>query len=77
MKSSRSAIERFDTYLGRRNYAAHTRANYRLDLTLFFADKNVPPASVTHRDIEQFIGPRSSDRPLSATPGVLARRKIK
>ena len=55
MKSSRSAIEHFDAYLKRRNYAAHTRANYRLDLTLFFADKNAPPASVTHRDIEQFI----------------------
>ena len=48
-------IERFDRYLRRRHYAAHTRTNYRLDLQLFFADRARPAATVTHRDIEQFV----------------------
>ena len=38
MKATRRAIERFDAYLRRRQYAEHTRTNYHLDLTLFFAD---------------------------------------
>ena len=55
MKTAKSAIERFDAYLKRRNYAAHTRESYHLDLTLFFADRDRLPATVTHRDIEHFI----------------------
>ena len=54
-KTAKGAITRFDAYLRRRNYAAHTRENYRLDLTLFFADRDLIPASASHRDIEQFI----------------------
>ena len=47
MTTTRDAIERFDAYLGRRNYAVHTRENYKLDLTLFFADDDRPPATIT------------------------------
>ena len=49
MKTTTRAIDRFDAYLKRRNYAVHTRESYLLDLALFFADKDRPPATVTHR----------------------------
>ncbi len=49
------AIARFGAYLKRRNYAAHTIASYTFDLQLFFADQDGPPATVTHRAIEQFV----------------------
>jgi integrase/recombinase XerC len=71
MKTSRGAMERFDAYLKRRNYAAHTRESYRLDLTLFFADKDPVPATVTHRDIEQFIERHYDD---GLAPTTLNRR---
>lgn len=55
MTATRHALERFDAYLKRRQYANHTRENYHLDLTLFFADHDRLPATVTHHDIEHFI----------------------
>ncbi len=55
MPTPQRDIERFSAYLRRRNYAAHTITNYTLDLQVFFADKERPAATVTHRDIEQFV----------------------
>ena len=55
MASPQQDIERFRAYLKRRNYAAHTIDNYTLDLQLFFAAKEEPPATVTHLDVEQFV----------------------
>ena len=55
MASAQQDIERFGAYLRRRNYATHTIDNYTLDLRLFFVDKDGPPATVTHRDVEQFV----------------------
>jgi site-specific recombinase XerD len=55
MASPQQDIERFRAYLKRRNYAAHTIDNYTLDLQLFFAAKEGPPATVTHLDVEQFV----------------------
>ena len=49
------AIERFGAYLKRRHYAAETLTNYTLDLQLFFANHEGPPATVTHLDIERFL----------------------
>jgi site-specific recombinase XerD len=55
MASPQHHIERFRAYLKRRNYAAHTIESYTLDLQLFFAAKEGPPATVTHLDVEQFV----------------------
>ena len=55
MSRADQAIKRFGAYLKRRNYAAHTIESYTLDLHLFFADHDGPPATITYRDIEAFI----------------------
>ena len=51
----RQAIHDFRAYLQRRHYAAHTLANYKLDLHLFFATCPQPLVQVSFRDIERFI----------------------
>jgi site-specific recombinase XerD len=51
----RQAMTRFQAYLQRRQYAAHTIINYTLDLQVFFAHCPQPLAHVSFRDIEQFI----------------------
>ncbi len=51
----RQAIHDFRAYLQRRHYAAHTLANYTLDLQLFFATCPQPLTQVSFRDIERFI----------------------
>ena len=66
MASAQQDIERFGAYLRRRNYAAHTIESYTLDLRLFFVDKDGPPATVTHRDVEQFVT-QQHDQGLSPT----------
>ena len=55
MASAQQDIERFGAYLKRRNYAANTIDSYTLDLRLFFVDKDKPPATITHRDVELFV----------------------
>jgi site-specific recombinase XerC len=42
-----TAIDRFRAYLERRQFSAHTVANYRLDLRLFFAEVAVPLAQLS------------------------------
>ena len=42
-----TAIDRFRAYLERRQFSAHTVANYTLDLRLFFAEVSVPLAQVS------------------------------
>ena len=42
-----TAIDRFRAYLERRQFSAHTVANYTLDLRLFFAEVPVPLAQVS------------------------------
>ena len=71
MARPQTDIKRFGAYLKRRNYAAHTLANYTLDLELFFADVNRPAATVTHQDIECFVEQQHA-RGLS--PSTLNRR---
>src|SRR6266436_5531452 len=66
MASPQQDIERFRAYLRRRNYATHTIDSYTLDLQLFFAEKESPPATVTHRDVEQFVT-QQHERGLSPT----------
>jgi site-specific recombinase XerD len=51
----RQAIHRFQAYLQRRQYAAHTITSYILDLQLFFTACPRPPARVSFQDIERFI----------------------
>jgi site-specific recombinase XerD len=51
----RQAIHRFQAYLQRRQYAAHTITNYTLDLQLFFAVCPRPPAHISFQDVERFI----------------------
>jgi hypothetical protein len=51
----RQAIHDFRADLQRRHYAAHTLANYTLDLQLFFAACPQPLAQVSFQDIEQFL----------------------
>ena len=48
-------VKRFGAYLKRRNYAPNTHESYLLDLKLFFADVDRPPATVTYQDIERFL----------------------
>jgi site-specific recombinase XerD len=55
MWSSATAIQRFHAYLQRRNYSAHTLANYTLDLRLCFAAIDRPVNQVSFRDIDGFI----------------------
>jgi integrase/recombinase XerC len=51
----RQAIHRFQAYLQRRQYVAHTITNYTLDLQLFFAACLRPPTHVSFQDVERFI----------------------
>jgi site-specific recombinase XerD len=53
--TTRQMIARFQGYLQRRQYAAHTIASYTLDLQLFFAACHRPLTQVTFREVEQFI----------------------
>jgi site-specific recombinase XerD len=55
MASPQQDIEHFRVYLRRRNYAVHTIDSYTLDLQVFFAEKEGPPATVTYLDVEQFV----------------------
>ena len=48
-------IESFTDYLKTRHYSPHTVANYELDLRLFFALVEKPPAQVTWRDVDCFL----------------------
>ena len=50
-----TAIDRFRTYLERRQFSAHTVANYTLDLRLFFAEVPVPLAQISFREVDQFV----------------------
>lgn len=49
------AIDRFRLYLERRQFSAHTIANYTLDLRLFFTEVAVPLAQVSFREVDQFV----------------------
>ena len=50
-----TAIDRFQAYLARRQFSAHTVANYTLDLRLFFAEVPVPLAQVSFREVDHFV----------------------
>src|SRR5436853_7478271 len=50
-----TAIDRFQAYLARRQFSAHTVASYTLDLRLFFAEITVPLARVSFHEVDQFV----------------------
>ncbi len=50
-----TAIAHFRAYLDRRHYAAHTLASSTLDLELFFTQCARPVATITYREVEQFL----------------------
>src|SRR4030095_15388266 len=50
-----TAIARFRAYLERRQFSAHTVANYTLALRLFFAEVPMPLAQISLREVEQFV----------------------
>ena len=50
-----TAIARFQAYLARRQFSAHTVASYTLDLRLFFAEITVPLARVSFHEADQFV----------------------
>ncbi|HEY5869901.1 MAG TPA: tyrosine-type recombinase/integrase [Candidatus Tectomicrobia bacterium] len=50
-----TAIDRFQAYLARRQFSAHTIASYTLDLRLFFAAITVPLARVSFHEVDQFV----------------------
>jgi site-specific recombinase XerC len=50
-----TAIDRFRAYLERRQFSAHTVANYTLALRLFFAEVAVPLAQLSYREVDQFV----------------------
>src|SRR4029434_1337477 len=50
-----TAIDRFRAYLERRQFSAHSVANYTLDLRLFFAEVTVPLAQISYHEVEQFV----------------------
>ena len=50
-----TAIDRFRAYLERRQFSAHTVASYTLDLRLFFAERAVPLAQLSYREVDQFV----------------------
>src|SRR5215470_5222551 len=50
-----TAMDRFRAYLERRQFSAHTIANYTLDLRLFFTEVAVPLAHVSFREVDQFV----------------------
>ena len=58
-----TAIDRFRAYLERRQFSAHTVANYTLDLRLFFAEVPVPLAQVSFREVDQFVERQHHARP--------------
>jgi len=50
-----TAIDRFQAYLARRQFSAHTVASYTIDLRLFFAEIAVPLARVSLHEVDQFV----------------------
>ena len=50
-----TAIDRFQAYLARRQFSAHTVASYTIDLRLFFAEIAVPLARVSFHEVDQFV----------------------
>jgi site-specific recombinase XerD len=50
-----TAIDRFQAYLERRQFSAHTITSYTLDLRLFFTEVAVPLAQVSFREVERFV----------------------
>jgi site-specific recombinase XerD len=50
-----TAIDRFRSYLERRQFSAHTITSYTLDLRLFFTEVSVPLAQVSFREVDQFV----------------------
>ena len=50
-----TAIDRFQAYLTRRQFSAHTVASYTIDLRLFFAEIAVPLARVSFHEVDQFV----------------------
>jgi site-specific recombinase XerD len=50
-----TAMDRFRTYLERRQFSAHTIASDTLDLRLFFTAVAVPLAHVSFREVDQFV----------------------
>jgi site-specific recombinase XerD len=50
-----TAIDRFQAYLERRQFSAHTVASDTIDVRLFFADVTAPLAQVSFREVDQFV----------------------
>ena len=50
-----TAIDRFQVYLERRRFSAHTVASYTIDLRLFFAEGTVSLAQVSFREVDQLV----------------------
>jgi integrase/recombinase XerC len=50
-----AAVQHFQAYLRRRNYATHTLDSYTLDLQLFFTRIDTPPHRISFREIDDFI----------------------
>ena len=50
-----TAIQQFQAYLERRQYAGHTVESYTLDLRLFFAAIAHPLEMITFQDVERFL----------------------
>jgi site-specific recombinase XerD len=50
-----TAIDRFQAYLARRQFSAHTVASLPIDLRLFFAEIAVPLARVSFDEVDQFV----------------------
>jgi site-specific recombinase XerD len=50
-----TAMARFQAYLERRQFSAHTIASYTLDLRLFFTEVAVPLAQVSFHEVDQFV----------------------
>ena len=51
----KTAINRFQAYLVRRQFSPHTVASYTLDLRLFFAEIALPLARVSFHEVDQFV----------------------
>ncbi len=71
MARPHAAMQRFQAYLQRRNYAAHTVESYRLDLHVFFASSGRTPETVTHQDVEGFLARQQAQ---GLAPTTLNRR---
>jgi len=50
-----TAIDRFQAYVARRQFSAHTVASYTIDLRLFFAEIAVPLARVSFHEVDQCV----------------------